>query len=64
MAFQSLNLTERDGWVQPVIVNQPGAPAVDYGAVMKDAYAQWLNGAGNKYVIKKIVPKPTAPSQK
>jgi hypothetical protein len=63
MAFQSLNLTEQDGWVQPVIVNQPGSPPVDFGAVMKDAYGQWLNGPGKKYVIKKIVPKPTTPGK-
>ena len=58
MAFQSLGLTEKDGWVQPVIVNNPGAPQVDYGAVQKDAFAQWLEGPGKKYVIKKIVAKP------
>jgi hypothetical protein len=60
MAFQSLGLTEKDGWVQPVIVNTPGAPPVDYAAVMKDAYGKWLDGAGKKYVVKKIVAKPAA----
>ena len=60
MAFQSLNLTEKEGWVQPVIVNTPGSPPVDYGAVQKDAFAKWLDGAGKKYVVKKIVAKPAA----
>ena len=60
MAFQSLGLNEKDGWVQPVIVNNPGAPPVDYAAVMKDAFAKWLDGAGKKYVIKKVVAKPAA----
>jgi len=56
-AFGSLGLTPKDGWVQPVIVNQPGAPPVDYGAVMKDAFTKWLDGAGKDYKIKKVVPK-------
>jgi hypothetical protein len=60
MAFQSLTLNEKDGWVAPVIVNVPGAPPVDYGAVQKDAFAKWLDGAGKKYVVKKIVAKPAA----
>jgi hypothetical protein len=60
MAFQSLGLTEKDGWIPPVIVNVPGAPPVDYGAVQKDAFAKWLDGAGKKYVVKKIVAKPAA----
>jgi len=56
-AFGMLGLTPKDGWVQPVIVNQPGAPPVDYGAVMKDAFTKWLDGAGKDYKIKKVVPK-------
>ena len=56
-AFQSLGLTAKDGWVEPVIVNAPGAPPVDYGAVQKDAFLKWLDGPGKDYVIKKLVPK-------
>lgn len=56
-AFQSLNLTDKDGWVAPVIVNTPGAPPVDYVAVQKDAFMKWLDGAGKNYQIKKMVPK-------
>jgi hypothetical protein len=55
--FYSLGLTEKDGWVQPVVVNNPGAPPVDFNAVMKDAFAQWLKGAGKNYQISKNVPK-------
>ena len=55
--FYSLNLTEKDGWVQPVIVNAPGAPPVDFNAVMKDAFVQWLGGPGKNYQIVKNVPK-------
>ncbi|MBA4190939.1 MAG: hypothetical protein C0467_23370 [Planctomycetaceae bacterium] len=56
-AFQSLNLTAKDGWITPVIVNAPGAPPVDYGMVQKDAFMKWLDGAGKNYQIKKLVPK-------
>jgi hypothetical protein len=57
MAFSQLGLTEKDGWIQPVIVAVPGQPAPDYAAVMKDAFTKWLAGAGKDYQIKKIVPK-------
>jgi hypothetical protein len=57
-AFQQLGLTLKDGWVQPVIVNQPGAPPLDYGAVQKDAFTKWLEGPGKNYQIKKNVAKP------
>lgn len=43
MAFQQLGLTAKEGWVPPVIVNQPGAPPVDFGAVQKDAFLKWLD---------------------
>jgi hypothetical protein len=56
-AFYSLGFTEKDGWIAPVIVNAPGAPPLDFNAVQKDAFTQWLAGAGQKYVIKKNVPK-------
>jgi hypothetical protein len=56
-AFQSLGLSDKDGWIPPVIVNTPGAPPVDFGAVQRDAFAKWLAGPGKDYIIKKIVPK-------
>ncbi|MCE9562564.1 MAG: hypothetical protein K8U57_10985 [Planctomycetes bacterium] len=56
-AFQMLGLTDKDGWIQPVIVNTPGAPPVDFGLVQRDAYMKWLEGPGKNYVIKKMVPK-------
>ncbi len=56
-AFQSLNLTDKDGWIAPIIVNAPGAPPVDYGLVQKDAFMKWLDGEGKNYQIKKMVPK-------
>ncbi len=59
-AFQNLGLNQKDGWVQPIVVNQPGAPPVDYGAVQKDAFMKWLAGPGKKYEIKKFVSKPAA----
>ncbi len=57
-AFQMLGLNAKDGWVEPVIVNAPGAPQVDYGAIQKDAFTKWLEGAGKDYQIKNLVPKP------
>jgi hypothetical protein len=56
-AFYALGLTEKDGWVQPVIVNTPGAPPVDFNAAMKDTFTQWVSGPGKNYQIHKIVPK-------
>ncbi len=56
-AFQSLGLTDKDGWIAPVIVNAPGAPQADYGAIQKDAFLKWLAGEGKNYQIKKLVPK-------
>jgi hypothetical protein len=56
-AFNSLGLTEKDGWIQPVIVAVPGQPAPDYAAVMKDAFTKWLAGPGKDYRIKRLVPK-------
>jgi hypothetical protein len=56
-AFQMLGLNQKDGWIPPVIVNNPGAPPVDYGLVQKDAFEKWLAGAGKNYVIKKLVAK-------
>jgi len=60
MAFNQLGLTEKDGWIQPVIVAVPGQPAPDYAIVMKDAFTKWLAGAGKDYQIKKVVPKAAA----
>jgi hypothetical protein len=57
LAFNSLGLTNKDGWIQPVIVNVPGQPAPDYAAVMKDAFTKWLAGPGKDYQIKKVVVK-------
>jgi len=57
MAFNQLGLNEKDGWVQPIIVNVPGQPGPDYAVVMKDAFGKWLDGAGKDYKIKKVVPK-------
>jgi hypothetical protein len=59
-AFSQLGLTEKDGWIQPVIAAVPGQPAPDYATVMKDAYTKWRAGAGKDYQIKKVVPKPAA----
>ena len=60
MAFSHLGLTEKDGWIPPVIVNVPGQPAPDYAAIQKDAFTKWLAGPGKDYQIKKIVPKAVA----
>ncbi len=62
-AFYQLGLSEKDGWVQPVVVNVPGAPPVDFNAVMKDAFLKWLEGPGKNYVLKKNVAKPTTPEK-
>lgn len=56
-AFYQLGLTEKDGWLQPVVVNVPGAPPVDFNAVMRDAFQKWLEGPGKDYVIKRNVPQ-------
>jgi len=56
-AFHSLALTEKDGWVAPVIANVPGAPPVDFSAVNRDAFGKWIDGPGAKYQINKIVAK-------
>jgi hypothetical protein len=57
-AFNQLYLTEKDGWIAPVIVAAPAdAPQPDYGLVMKDAFTKWRAGAGKDYVIKRLVPK-------
>ncbi len=57
MAFGSLGLTPKDGWIQPVIVNAPGAPPIDYNAVMKTEFAKWVEGPGKDFQINKLVPK-------
>ena len=56
-AFGQLGLTEKDGWVQPVIAAVPGQPAPDYASVTKDAFTKWLAGPGKDYRIKKVVSK-------
>ena len=58
LAFLHLGLTEKDGWVEPVVApSPPGVPPPDTGAVIGDAYGQWLNGPGKNYTIKKLVRK-------
>ena len=57
IAFTQLNLTPKDGWVQPKFVVVPGKPAADYATVMKEAYTKWLAGPGKDYQIKKVMPK-------
>ncbi|HVL13016.1 MAG TPA: hypothetical protein VM529_10655, partial [Gemmata sp.] len=59
LAFMHLGLTEKDGWVEPVVVNNPGTPPPDRGVVVGDAFAQWLDGPGKDYKVKKLVPKKT-----
>jgi hypothetical protein len=56
-AFQSLSLTDNDGWVAPAIAPSPGGLPVDYNAILKDAFHNWLEGRGKNYRIKKIVPR-------
>ncbi len=60
-AFYQLGLTEKDGWIQPMIAVVPGQPAPDFNAIMKDAYTNWLAGAGKNYRIKKFVAKTANP---
>jgi hypothetical protein len=58
--FLSLGLTERDGWVEPVVApEKPGAPRLDRGVILGDAFGEWLKGAGKNYTAKKLVPKKT-----
>jgi hypothetical protein len=57
-AFHSLGLTDKDGWIAPVIApSPPGAPPVDFNAIQKDAFLKWLEGPGKNYQIKKNVAK-------
>ncbi len=57
-AFYSLGLTDKDGWKQPAFPRaKPGQPAVDFGAIQKKAFTEWLAGPGKDYVIKKMVAK-------
>ena len=59
-AFSQLVLTDKDGWKPPVFPRpQPGQPPVDFGAIQKKAFVDWLAGAGKDYVIKKVVAKKT-----
>ena len=58
-AFYQLGLNEKDGWKQPVFPKpKPGQPPVDFAAIQKKAFVDWLAGAGKDYVVKKIVAKP------
>jgi hypothetical protein len=58
LAFYRLGLTEKDGWVQPVVVPAPaGVPQPDYGVILRDAFTRWRDGPGKDYVVKKLVPK-------
>lgn len=59
-AFSQLNLTDKDGWKPPAFPQpKPGQPPqpVDFAAIQKKAFAEWLAGPGKDYQIKKIVPK-------
>ena len=57
-AFYRLYLTEKEGWIPPVIAPAaPGNPPPDYGLVTKDAFTKWRAGPGKDYVIKRLVPK-------
>jgi hypothetical protein len=52
-AFASLGLTEKDGWSQPKLPPvRAGQPPQNYQAVLKAAFAAWLDGAGKTYQIK------------
>jgi hypothetical protein len=58
LAFHALGLTDKDGWIAPLIAPAPpGSPPVDFNAIQKDAFLNWLDGPGKNYQIKKIVPK-------
>lgn len=57
-AFYQLGLSEKDGWKPPMFVRpKPGQPPVDFNAVQKKAFTEWLAGPGKDYVIKKVVAK-------
>ena len=57
-ASYQLNLTNKDGWIEPVIApSPPGVPQPDFAAIRKDAFTKWLAGPGKDYQIKKFVPK-------
>jgi hypothetical protein len=57
-AFYSLGLTDKDGWIAPVVAPAaPGSAPVDFNAIQKDAFLNWLEGPGKNYQIKKVVPK-------
>ncbi|MCI0704277.1 MAG: hypothetical protein L0241_24730, partial [Planctomycetia bacterium] len=56
LAFLYLGLTEKHGWVEPVIAPAPpGTTPPDYGEVRKDAFAKWLAGPGKEYRVRKLV---------
>lgn len=60
-ASHQLGLTNKDGWIEPVIApSPPGAPPPNYAAIRKDAFTKWLAGPGKDYRIKKFVPKAAA----
>jgi hypothetical protein len=57
-AFSQLGLTDKDGWKQPVFPRpKPGQPPVDFAAIQKQAFVEWLDGPGKDYVVKRFVPK-------
>jgi hypothetical protein len=51
-AFGQIGLTDKDGWRQPVV-----KPGEDFVAKSREAFAEWVAGAGKDYRINKIVPK-------
>lgn len=57
-AFYAIGLNEKDGWKQPAFPRpQQGQPPIDYGAIQKKAFTEWLEGPGKDYTIKKMVAK-------
>lgn len=60
-ASYQLGLTNKDGWVEPVVAaSPPGVPPPDFAAIRKAEFAKWLAGPGKDYQIKKFVPKTAA----
>lgn len=57
-ASYQLGLTNKDGWVEPVVApSPPGVPQPDFAAIRKAEFAKWLAGPGKDYQIKTFVPK-------
>ena len=50
-AVLQLYLSEKDGWIPPMM-----KPGDNYYAIHKAAFVKWRTGPGKDYVIKKVVP--------